>query len=86
MSRAWVGIVVVLGLVALAIVASERPDWFPANLDVARLVYLLMALLLVSGAGYGFYRVRNDGARAIVGLAIWAFIIVAIVVAYTLLN
>ncbi len=86
MSRALPGIMLVLGLVALAIVASERPDWFPENLDVPRLVYLLMALLLVTGAGYGFYRVPRDGARAIVSLAIWALIIGAIVTAYTLLN
>jgi hypothetical protein len=86
MSRAWVGIVLVLGLVALAIVASARPDWFPSNLDVPRLVYLLMALLLVSGAGYGFYRFRHEGARAAVGLAIWAALILAIVAAYSLLN
>jgi ABC-type maltose transport system permease subunit len=74
----------VLGLVALAVVASERPDWFPANLDVPRLVYLLMALLLVAGAGFGFYRFRHDGRRAIVGLLIWAALIAAIVATYTL--
>lgn len=90
MTRALPGIVLVLGLVALAIVASERPDWFPENLDLPRLVYLLMALLLVTGAGYGFYRFRDDGAhpgaRPIVSLAIWALIFGAIVTAYTLLN
>lgn len=86
MSRALPGIVLVLGLVALAIVASERPDWFPANLDVPRLVYLLMALLLVAGAGYGFYRFRHDGARVIVGLLIWALLIGAVVATYTLFN
>jgi hypothetical protein len=86
MSRAWAGVVVVLALVALAIAASERPDWFPAGLDVPRLVYLLMALLLVSGAGYSFYRFRHDAPRAIVGLVIWALLIGAIVLVYTLLN
>jgi len=86
MSRALPGIVLVLGLVALAVVASERPDWFPANLDVPRLVYLLMALLLVTGAGYSFYRFRHDGMRAVAGLLIWALLIGAIVATYTLFN
>jgi hypothetical protein len=86
MNRAWVGVVLVLGLVTLAVVASQRPDWFPANLDVPRLVYLSMALLLVSGAGYGFWRFRYDGSRALASLLIWAGILTAIMVAYLWLN
>jgi len=82
--RAIIGVVVVLALIALAIAATERPDWFPANLDVASLVYLVMALLLVAGAGYGFSRFRLDGARAMASLVIWALIIAAIAGAYTL--
>jgi hypothetical protein len=61
-------------------------DLFPPGFDFAGLVYLLMALLLASGAGWGFWRFRTDGRRAILGLAIWAFVIVSIMAAYIALN
>jgi uncharacterized protein YxeA len=86
MTRAIIGVVIVLGLVALAIFAAERPDIVPGSMQVPNLVYLLMVLLLVAGAGYGFRRFRYDGARALVSLAIWGAIIVAIVVAYSLFS
>lgn len=54
--------------------------------DWARLTYLLMALLLVSGAGYGFWRFRHDGRNAVMSLIIWALIIVVIVVIYNWFN
>jgi protein-S-isoprenylcysteine O-methyltransferase Ste14 len=86
MNRAIIGVVLVVALVALGVTASERPDLFPENLDVPRLVYLTMALLLVAGAGYGFTRMRFDGARAIVSLVIWAGVIVAIAAAYAIFR
>jgi ABC-type glycerol-3-phosphate transport system permease component len=45
-----------------------------------------MALLLATGAGYGFWRFRFDRRNAIVGLLAWAALIAAIVGLYMLLN
>jgi ABC-type glycerol-3-phosphate transport system permease component len=56
------------------------------NFDWATLVYLLMALLLASGAGYGFHRFRHDGRSALIGIVFWAALIVAIVIAYNAFN
>lgn len=52
----------------------------------AQLAYLLMALLLVSGAGYGFRRIRHDGRNVVIGLLFWAALIAAIVLVYNLIN
>ncbi|MGQ0533314.1 MAG: hypothetical protein ACT4OF_11585 [Caulobacteraceae bacterium] len=57
-----------------------------ADFDWARLTYLLMALLLVAGAGYGFRRVRLDRRNAFTSILFWAALIVAIVVAYNAFN
>ena len=56
-----------------------NPDW-------AMLIYLLMALLLASGAGYGFARIRGNPRAAIFGLLFWPALIVAIVLAYNAFN
>ena len=61
-------------------------ELFPPGFDFARLTWLVMALLLAAGAGWGFWRFRHDGRRAIAGLAIWAAIIVAVVLAYDAFN
>jgi ABC-type spermidine/putrescine transport system permease subunit II len=61
-------------------------ELFPPGFDFARLTWLVMALLLAAGAGWGFWRFRHDGRRAIAGLAIWALIIVCIVLAYDALS
>lgn len=82
----WVGLGVVAVLLAAAWVGYDQPQLFPGNVDVPRLVYLLMALLLVSGAGYGFWRLRRDRGRAIASLLIWAALIAAISFGYILLN
>lgn len=58
----------------------------PGNFDWPQLVWLLMALLLVAGAGTGFRRFRFDTQRSIVSLLIWATLIAAIVFAYSILN
>ena len=82
----WLGLAVVLVLLAVAAFSYFRPELVPGNVDLPRLVYLLMALLLVSGAGYGFWRFRYDGGRALASLAFWAALIVAIVLAYSWLT
>jgi hypothetical protein len=56
------------------------------NLDWAALVYLLMALLLVSGAAYGFRRIRGSPRAAVFGVVFWTALIVAIVFAYNAFN
>lgn len=59
---------------------------WPDNFDWPQLVWLLMALLLVAGAGAGFRRFRHDPRRAVVSLLIWAAVIAAIVAAYQIFN
>jgi hypothetical protein len=56
------------------------------DFDWARLVWLLMALLLVSGAGYGFQRIRHDRRNVMIGILFWAALIIAIVLAYNAFN
>lgn len=52
------------------------------DFDYARLIYLLMALLLVLGGGWGFSRYRHNMRAVIASIAFWAGLIVAIVLAY----
>jgi asparagine N-glycosylation enzyme membrane subunit Stt3 len=82
----WVGAAVVALLLIVAWIGYDRPELFPGNLDVPQLVWLIMALLLVSGAGVGFWRFRYDGGRALAGLLFWAALIVALVWGYTFFS
>jgi|CXWL01.1.fsa_nt_gi protein-S-isoprenylcysteine O-methyltransferase Ste14 len=77
----WFGLVIVVALLALGYVAYAYPRTFP-NMDVASLVYAVMALLLVSGAGYGFWRFREHKAASVAGLVFWPIAIIAIAWAY----
>ena len=54
--------------------------------DWPQLVWLLMALLLVSGAGYGFRRFRFDGRNALIGLVFWGAAVGLIVWLYMVFN
>jgi len=56
------------------------------NVDWATITYLVMALLLASGAGYGFRRIRGSPRAALFGAVFWAALIVAIVLAYNAFN
>lgn len=82
----WLGVGVVIVLLVVGWIGYDRPDLFPANLDVPRLIYLLMALLLVAGAGYGFRRLRFDGKNALVSIVIWAGLFAVIALVYAWLN
>ena len=82
----WVGLTLVGLLLVLGWLGYDRPELFPNDLDVPNLAWLLMALLLVSGAGWGFWRSRYDGGQVLAGLAIWAALIVAITFAYAAIN
>lgn len=85
MSR-WLGLVVVAALLIVAWIGYDRPELFPRNLDTPAFVYLLMALLLVSGAGYGFWRFRYDRGQALAGIVFWAALIVVITLVYGWFN
>jgi hypothetical protein len=80
------GVVLVVLLLAVVTIAVMRPDLFPAGLDIPQMVWLVMALLLVSGAGWGFARFRYDGGTALAGILFWAALIVAITFAYSWFN
>jgi hypothetical protein len=82
----WVGVSVVVAMVIVGIAAWENPQWFPGDVDVPGIVYLLMALLLVSGAGYGFHRFRYDGGKVLLSIVIWGGLILAITLAYPFFN
>jgi hypothetical protein len=56
------------------------------NFDWAQLTYLLMALLLVSGAGYGFARLRHSPRLIMISIVFWAALIALIVVVYNTFN
>ncbi|MEQ1616743.1 MAG: hypothetical protein ABL883_00180 [Terricaulis sp.] len=79
------GLLIVGALLLLAGVGYFRPDLFP-GIDAPKLAWLLMALLLVSGAGWGFRRFRHDGGRALTGLLVWAAAFIAVAGAYQLLR
>lgn len=80
--KGWIGALVVVALLALGYAAYSRPDWFPENFDVPRLIYLLMALLLVSGAAYGFRGLRIDQRSALRNIAVWLGLIAVIALVY----
>lgn len=57
-----------------------------SEFDWPRLTYLLMALLLATGAGYGFWRFRTDRRNAIIGLLVWAGLIALVAGLYAIFN
>ena len=82
----WVGLAVVAVLLLVGWIGYDRPELFPGDVDVPRLVYLLMALLLVAGAGFGFWRLRYEPKRALASILFWAVLIAAIAFGYALFN
>lgn len=74
---------VILALVVLGVVVET---YAPANIDAPRLIYLVMALLVASGTGYGFWRFRYDRGAAIAGVLFWAGAIAALMFAYTMFT
>ncbi len=82
----WVGLGVVVVLLVVAWIGFFYPQTIPVGFDVPQLVFLLMALLLVSGAGWGFRRIRMEPGAAIAGVVFWAALIVLIVMVYSWFN
>jgi hypothetical protein len=85
MSR-WLGLAVVALLLIVAAVGFFQPQMFPAGFDAPRLAYLLMALLLATGAGWGFWRIRMEPRAALAGVVFWAALIVVLVMVYSWFN
>jgi hypothetical protein len=81
----WVGALIVVALLAVGFAGYSRPDWF-GGLDMPGIVWGIMALLLVTGAGWGFQRFRSDGGMALAGILFWAALIVALTFAYSWFN
>jgi len=84
----WVLLGVVAVLLVLVFVAYDRPQLVPGGYaeELPQLVYLVMALLLVSGAGFGFARFRYDGGKALAGIVFWAAAIALLTLAYGWFN
>lgn len=78
----WIAVGVVVALLIVGWVAYMRPDLFPAGLDTPRLIYLLMSLLLVSGAAYGFRRLQTDRRTLFISLVSWVVLIAVIALVY----
>jgi hypothetical protein len=78
----WVGVAIVVVLLLIGWAAYMRPDLFPAGLDMPRLIYLLMSLLLVTGAAYGFSRLQTDRRRMFASAVAWLGLIAAIALIY----
>jgi hypothetical protein len=78
----WVGVGVVIALLLIGFVAYTRPEMFPARFDTPRLIYLLMALLLVSGAAYGFRRLQTDRRTVFTSAVVWLALIAVIALVY----
>jgi hypothetical protein len=84
----WLGIVFVLALLALGWIAYDQ-DRGPFGLSgdmTLELVWMIMALLLVSGAGYGFQRFRGEPRAAIAGALFWAGAAVVLILFYRIFN
>lgn len=77
----WVGVGVVLALLAVGFATYTHPDLVP-GVDAPRVIYLLMALLLVAGAGFGFRRLRTDKRTAFLSVVAWLALIAVIALVY----
>jgi uncharacterized membrane protein len=81
----WLGVALVVALLALGWVAYNHENDRVLGLyggDMSQLVYLALVLLLVSGAGYGFRRIRYDAGRAAFAIVFWGGLCVLIMLAY----
>lgn len=77
----WVGLLLVVALLALGWVGYSQPERFP-GLDLTGIVWAVMALMLVSGAAFGFWRFRQHKGATLAGMVFWPLAIVALVWAY----
>ncbi|MEZ6022266.1 MAG: hypothetical protein R3C16_02365 [Hyphomonadaceae bacterium] len=80
------GIVIVIALLVIGFIAYSRPEFVPGNLDVTGVIYLILVLMLWTGAAYGFPEIRQNWRQALVGALFWGGVIVAIMFAYQMLS
>lgn len=76
----WLGLGLVVVLLLVTAVAVLRPELVPGQVDIPRISYLLLWLLLVAGAGAGF--LTTNKRMAWLGLLIWPALILALVWGY----
>jgi hypothetical protein len=82
----WVGVAIVLVLLVVAWIGFFQPQMIPGGVALPQLAYLMMALLLVSGAGWGFWRIRLSPGAALAGVVFWAALIVLLMMVYSWFN
>lgn len=56
------------------------------DFDWAQLIWLLMALLLVAGGGFGMRRAQHDRRYVLLGVLFWPALVLTIVLAYNAFN
>ena len=84
----WAGLALVIALMLMGLFAYLGAPWLSgvAPEQLTRLTLLLMALMLVAGAGFGFRRLRFDRGRALAGALFWLAALLAAAGLYTLFN
>lgn len=82
----WLGLATVIVLLAIGFAAYAQPSFFPPGVGdrLPDLIYLVMVILLVAGAGFGFARLKADRARILPALLFWAAAIAAIAFLYNI--
>lgn len=84
--KRWVGLFVVVALLVVGFVAYSQPQLFPTDVDLARLIYMLLLLVLLSGAAFGFGRLRAEPGKALWAILFWGGLILAIMALYQVFN
>lgn len=77
----WLGVLFVVVLLGLGWIGYSQPERF-WGIDLPGIVYAVMALLLVSGASFGFWRFRAHKRAALAGIVFWPLAIIGIIWAY----
>jgi hypothetical protein len=82
----WVGLAFVIIAFVVGWVAYADPALFPGNVGdrLPRLIYLVMFLLLATGAAYGFTRLRADRRRIIPAILLWTGAFLLIIFLYSI--
>lgn len=84
----WLPVALIVVLIVLAFALYTRRDVI-GGVDtwmISEAIWLILALVLVSGAAYGFARFRFDKRMALLGAVFWIALFAAVVVAYQLFN
>lgn len=84
----WIGLALVAALLLTAFAAYMNPALFPADIGyrLPQLIWLVLALVLVSGAGYGFMQIRSDRRMILPAILFWGSAIFLIIFLYNTFN